>query len=495
MNRLITCICAAVMIVCFTSAALTESAGTDGVLTGLWNCGNEFLFHTNNVTVTGEAVFSLDGEQFKTAKLHYIQDGYSSFYGLTLLTPRSDGNELETGWTIIADENNGRYVMEKYNPGFFRLGTGRNENTLLHRTVRLDALTNLGGLLIGQVEDMIPAQAVTAVVSDNMRTVHISVREDQIPDIAVSALNLAAGYLSDRWFALGYDRSTREDEGHPFDHYITVTGALTDGTECWILRGADMEFSMDPQNRLTAAKGTLRAASVFWDQSVREVEMRFDLVMSDYGSSHVKPFDPADYNVVLAQEEDGSFKTITAMATELDPDHIELSSCYARLHSYKPDTNRIDVELITPEVFRKDEVESLKVGDSIYTGGREVFIFSITEEFGYLVLNEGEYEFSEGSVWLTEDEDGNYRPVIYDDSVWTVVARIELPVTDRLLFLDMIDPKTGEPVKKPTVHSAAEFTQYFSKDGDPGFAANNTLIAFDQEGSIAVIERYYVPWQ
>ena len=197
--------------------------------------------------------------------------------------------------------------------------------------------------------------------------------------------------------------------------------------------------------------------------------------------------------ILLALTCSASAQTITAMATEPYMERFALCACYARIHDYDSDTNMLEVELILPEIFSREDVEGLKAGDCIYTDGREVAVTSVTEAYGYIVLNMGDYEFSEGSVWLMEDGDGNYRPVIYEDYVWMELARIEVPVTDRLLFLDGINPSSGEPLEKPTVHSAGSFLSMLNEG--PGFTANNVIAVFDENGDLAVIQRYYVPWQ
>ncbi|MBO4926431.1 MAG: hypothetical protein J5472_08110 [Clostridia bacterium] len=275
------------------SAALAEST-----LNGLWKSGCDLLFNTHNVTVKGEATFALDGEQFKTMQLHYVQDGYRSYYGLKLLTPRADGSQRETGWTIIADQED-IIVMEAFYPGTYRTATDAAQNTLLRRTVQLDALTELGGLLAAQLEPMLPEGALTAEKTDGGAAVHIALKGDQIPALAVSALNAAAGYLSNRWFSGGYDRAVIEDDSFAFDHYITVTQALTDGTVQWKLQGVDADLTLDSQGRLTGARGEIQVQSVYWDGAAREVAVKFDFTVSDYGASRVKPFNPADYGVEL----------------------------------------------------------------------------------------------------------------------------------------------------------------------------------------------------
>ena len=514
------CLCAV-----FVTGALAESA-----LNTLWDSGCDFLFHTDNVTVTGKASFSLDGEHFKTAELRYIQDGYSSFYGLKLLTPREDGSERETGWTIIADEEGSFAVMEVYEPGVYRRGTDTPQNSLLRRSVRLDALTELGGPLLKQVELLLPEDAVTVADTNGERTVHIVISEDQIPQVALSALNLAAGYLSDRWFAYGYDRTVIKEEAFTFDHYVTPTEALTDGTVRWTLRSLDADFSLDSQNRLTAVRGTAKVASTFWDGTVREVEVQFDFSINDYGTSSVKPFDPADYNVELAYvwDEEGqeeavldqpepemedepaissvpaqptenlSPKTITAVASEIDPEHLASVIINVRITDYSSDENALTVELLVPETYDREEVLSLTVGDAIYTQGQEIVIRTLSEAYGYLVINEGEFEFSDDSVWLYEQEDGNFAIDDWGDNSWMTLAELKVPVKDTLLFLDGINPSSGESLSIPTVHNAADFLAMLKmekEEGGPGFAVNNAIAVFDDAGQLAMIQRYYVPWQ
>ena len=508
---------------------LTASALSGSALSAVWNSGCEFLFHTDNVTVTGEATFSLDGERFKTAKLNYIQDGYSSYYGLQLLTPLKDGGEKETGWIIISDEDGYCSVMEAYEPGVYHWATGTAQNTLLRRTVRLDALTELGGLLIGQVEPLLPEGAVTVSEAEGTKNIHIILAEGQIPEMAVSALNLAACYLSSRWFSFGYDRSVN-GEKMAFESYITPTEALMGGTLRWTLRSADAEFAMDAEGRLTAVSGTVKAASTYWDGTVREVEAAFDLSATDYGESRVKPFNPADYGVTKAyawdeegieapeldaaipeeESQESGFailkpvsgeapKTITAMASEIDPEHISSITVNARITDCAPDAHELTLELIAPEVFAREEVASLSVGDAILRNGREIVIRTLSEYFGYIVvINESENEYSEDCIWLFEQADGNFAVSGEESDGWITVAELKVPVTDTLLFLDNIDPATGEIRDMPAVHSAADLLKMVKaelEEGGPGFAANNVYAVFDEAGQLAFVERFFAPWQ
>lgn len=190
--------------------------------------------------------------------------------------------------------------------------------------------------------------------------------------------------------------------------------------------------------------------------------------------------------------------TVTALATEINPDHLFSVAVNARITGYSSNENMLTLELIIPETFSAEDILGLAIGDAIYTQGKEVLIQTLTENSGYLVINEGEYEFSEGSVWLYESLDGNYQIADWHDNTWTTLATLKVPVTDTLLLLDDINPSTGEIQYLPTVHPASEFLKMLkteNEQGGPGFATNNVYVVFDGAGQLALIQRYYVPWQ
>jgi len=204
-------------------------------------------------------------------------------------------------------------------------------------------------------------------------------------------------------------------------------------------------------------------------------------------------------SAALAAGDPSAHTTVTALAIEFDPERPASVAVNARITAYAPAQNALTLELIVPERFDREDVESLAVGDAIYTQGQEVVIQTLTERDGYLVINEGEYELSEGSVWLYEDMEGSYQIADWDDDhTWTVAATLQVPVGDSLIFLDQIDPATGDILSMPTVHGAEEFLAQLAREsaeGGPGFTANNVYVAFDANGQLALIQRYYVSWQ
>ena len=188
---------------------------------------------------------------------------------------------------------------------------------------------------------------------------------------------------------------------------------------------------------------------------------------------------------------------VTALAAEVNPEALISVSVNARITGYSADGNTLTVELLVPERFNPEDILNLKVGDAIYTQGQEIEIETISEQYGYIVLNEGDFEFSEGSVWLYEGLDMNYWIADFHDNSWLVLDTVRVPVPDRLLFLDEIDPSSGETLLQPAVHSGKEFLEMLEaeKKEGPGFEANNVSVVFDGNGDLALIRRYYVPWQ
>lgn len=200
--------------------------------------------------------------------------------------------------------------------------------------------------------------------------------------------------------------------------------------------------------------------------------------------------------VLLACSYASAENVITAMATPINPDHLEKTACWARILGYDENRNTLTVELIVPEVFLEDEVLELEVGDGIFTGGEEITIRTIEwyEDDGFLVINRGNYEHAPGSVYLHMDYWGNYMPDRYGHSTYNTLAVLECPVTDTLLFLDYTSASNGDKLELPIVSTADEFLSAF-QSGELELAIDNVYVVFDGEGQLATVQRYFVSWQ
>ena len=190
---------------------------------------------------------------------------------------------------------------------------------------------------------------------------------------------------------------------------------------------------------------------------------------------------------------------VTALATEVNPEHLASVAVHARVLDFDAAARSMKLELIVPEVFPRDGVESLQVGDGIYTDGAEVRIETIErDETGSVSINGGGYEYEKGKVWLVEDRDGNYRPMNYNNWLWLTLTVLDVPVDDGLIFLDGVDPETGTAQDLPRVHTADEFLRMLEAEADSqgiGFGTDNVYVVFDADGIVKMISRFYVPWQ
>ncbi len=199
------------------------------------------------------------------------------------------------------------------------------------------------------------------------------------------------------------------------------------------------------------------------------------------------------------------FNFIIPMASPVDPEHLEKAACYARILDYDEEMHSLTVELIIPEVFAAEDVQALAVGDVICTGDEQITVEILDryDEYGYLVINEGDVQHAPGSVYLFEDRDGNWRPKRYGHPTYNELDVLECPVTDSLLLLDYTSADTGDPLDIPIVSTAAEFTAAMQKTAalreehiySVGFARDNVYVVFDGDGQLAVICRYFVSWQ
>lgn len=194
-----------------------------------------------------------------------------------------------------------------------------------------------------------------------------------------------------------------------------------------------------------------------------------------------------------------SADVITAMAIEINPEHLEKTSCYARILDYNKEQNTLTVELIEPEVFNRADILALKPGDTIWSGGQEITIATIKygEDDSWVIINDWETEYVGQTLQLEVDNNKNFVPVDMDNGnyTWRTVAVLDIPVSKSLLLLDYFDESQGKTVFLPIVRTVDEFLS-MQRDGELyGFNGDNVYVVFDGEGNLATIHRYYVPWQ
>lgn len=293
MKRSFLIILSIVLITVFTAFAQAEKP-----LTALCDSANELLFKTSNVTVTGEAVFSIDGEWFKTAAARYIQDGDRSYWELRLTSPKADGTERKNGYTIIADGSR-IYVMEVYRPGIYKTGTGTPQSTLMRKSIQLDLMNEMIRTIAEKMEAAEEDSAVRIEETDTESNVRI-VAEENVPPVVNLALNLFAQYAARRYFHMDYDQIS-ERQMIPMNAYLTVTEGILSCTKSLALKHTDISIRKDQNGQPEKLSGDISVLLNTAKDGERQVDISFHAEITDKGRSHVGTFSPADYNVSLAE--------------------------------------------------------------------------------------------------------------------------------------------------------------------------------------------------
>ena len=186
-------------------------------------------------------------------------------------------------------------------------------------------------------------------------------------------------------------------------------------------------------------------------------------------------------------------KVITALATNINPDDLSNTFVDARIKSYNKEDNTITLEIIVPEFYDAEEIKSLQIGDAIYTQGHEVTVNAINEYDCFIAVVQDDDEV----ITIATDGETVYPIQDGDDFSWITLTTVTVPVPPHLIFLDGIDPATGEDLSLPTVHSTEEFIAMLEgkNKSDPGFDLNNVEIVFDSDAQPVIVRRHYVVWQ
>ena len=168
-----------------------------------------------------------------------------------------------------------------------------------------------------------------------------------------------------------------------------------------------------------------------------------------------------------------------------------------RVGAYHQEDHTLELTVLENLRFPAEAVEGLQPGDALDLDG-ELLVVRDVEPMTYLLLLDDGSGVDEASVWLKKGEDGDYEAGQYSDFIWRQVGSAPFAVAQDAQFLDGIDPEDGDMLESPTRHSMEEFLRIKEEEeerGYPGFGCDNVWAAFNAEGEIASLERFYVPWQ
>ena len=279
---------------------VSSLAQTAGISRQLADSGIVLLFETNNVTLSGAANFYLNGERFKSAEVTYKQAGTDSFWDLQLKTPREYRTDRETGFIIIANDEN-VYVMERYHPGIYSDGSVYPCETLIRRSTRSDILVAAARAVADQLEVLLPTGTFTVTdFPSGDQVISVKLAEGSVPALLNPFLNLAADFALRRYMGIEYDTQDETSRAYYADNAETITQRIVRTTTSFELGKADFSVTLDEKGRFSNAEGTAVFLLFADNQASIPLEIYFDLTASDYGSTAVEMFNPLYYDVIPA---------------------------------------------------------------------------------------------------------------------------------------------------------------------------------------------------
>lgn len=198
-KRLLTLLIALILCTVIAFAALAE-----GMLLTIWNAGSKLIFDTDNVSLTGHAAFTYDGELFKTFDGRYLQDGMKSYMQVTLDTPMEDGSVYSGGYTVVAEDDTA-YAIESNRPRLYSRQTTLAEPSILTNTIMRDSLMRFAGLLLDLMEDRMQG-VITQENTDSGTLYRIHLKKGEAPEMADAALTLLMHLVGREYFYIDPDQ-------------------------------------------------------------------------------------------------------------------------------------------------------------------------------------------------------------------------------------------------------------------------------------------------
>ena len=286
MRKLVIVLTAALLALAICAAALAENAAND-----LYNDVADLLFRTNNVTLNATAEFSLDGTWFKTAEGTWKQDMDRSWRQLILRSPKMDGTERRNGYTIVC-EGQKIWLMEVFTPGVYRDGSTAARTSILRRSVETEQMIRLAGALAGEANLLLGADTVTKTADGE---ICFRLGEDA-PDLVNSVLNQVVRFAAKRYFGMDYDRLS-SDNGLSMNSFTTVSEGILYAMRNVTLRKAEMRMRPDANGGVQHVEGEICLYLETAVDGIHQLDVTFWADVTDRGTTMVRKFDPAEYNV------------------------------------------------------------------------------------------------------------------------------------------------------------------------------------------------------
>lgn len=271
---------------CLAMAAGCAAAYAEGPLSSVYDAGEVLLLKTENVTLTGEAEFFLDGVSFKKAEGTYIQKGQDSFQQIDLTGPDTEGTMRRNGYAVM--DVDGDVLISELRHGrdhrLTRLST--RVTTILEENRMIHLLAGLGRAATGILEEALGGR-ITAAETETGRRTEWTAEEADISPVVQSAVNMLWQAGISRFYLPGY-LELEPARYAEIDDFSTPTEGIVFTTEWIALKRFEAAVEQDGEGRITSFAGEAEIRLHGNESGEHSLRVLFSLKAGNYGDSAVR---------------------------------------------------------------------------------------------------------------------------------------------------------------------------------------------------------------
>ena len=271
---------------CLAMAAGCAAAGAEGALSSIYAAGRTLLLQTENVTLTGEAEFFLDGESFKKAEGTYIQSGTDSFQQIDLKGPDNEGTVHENGYAVMDLDGDVKIFEKHHGRDHGKTRYAVPQATILQENRMISLLADFGAAATEIFENALDGKIETAETEAGKKTAWKAEAED-VPAVVQSAVNMLWQAGVSRFFFPGYQEMEPARYAE-LNSFSTPTEGILFTTERIALKRMEAAAEQDEEGRITSLAGEAEILLYGETSGEHTLKVSFSVKAESYGSSSVR---------------------------------------------------------------------------------------------------------------------------------------------------------------------------------------------------------------
>lgn len=201
------CALLCLMFLCCNISLATE----EPAFANLWNAGYQLAFETENVTLSGNAEFFLDGEWFKTYSVGYMQDGNCSYLLIHAQTPQDNGSIAESGYEVLAQENGDLFIHELNKPYYYHGKNLISSPVISSRNIRR-AADAAQPFVLAVLPAMLPGAGLAVETTAEGENLRLVMKENDVPVILQQMMLPLLTEFTEKYFFI--------TPGETADHFV-----------------------------------------------------------------------------------------------------------------------------------------------------------------------------------------------------------------------------------------------------------------------------------